>query len=611
MKPIANKQTDSAETFLSVSYKAAENVPADLNALGDSVIITNTQFYITGFNKAAELLFGLSENHFATTALSEAIPFTFKHTNRTIVLSALFKQGNWCGEIVVDHPGGQQLCFYTTATLINNNNTVVISNKLISQESTNNHFTVAKATEILFGSFMENCRTGCCIYDENNYIVFANAVYSEVLKYDGDPTGKNISEIFPADLAARLIARNKNVMTANQPVISEFSHAKTDGSVAHFVANAFLFKTADNKRYVGAQSIDITDRKKSEEQVKHIYERFTYAVNATSEAIWDLDLKTNEIYRSDAFYKISGYTKEQVTSDLNWWFDRIHPEDKERVKKSFEKDLMAGKRNWEDEYRFQYADGTYRNIADKGFAIYEDGKPIRLIGAIQDITERKKLEAQLLNEQVKKQKLINQATIEAQEKERGMISAELHDNVNQLLMSARLHIGAAKKSDIQEELLNKASDYLLQAVEEIRSLSKRLNTSIVKSVGLEQSIFDISRNMKQFNDITTIVNIDKNVIDKLTQEQQLVVFRIIQEQSNNIIKYSRAANATFSLTEKNNQCSLVISDNGIGFDKTKQKANGIGFINIFNRIDAYNGKVEVITFPDNGCTLNISMPYVV
>jgi signal transduction histidine kinase len=192
-----------------------------------------------------------------------------------------------------------------------------------------------------------------------------------------------------------------------------------------------------------------------------------------------------------------------------------------------------------------------------------------------------------------------------------MISAELHDNVNQLLMSARLHIGAAKKSDIQEELLNKASDYLLQAVEEIRSLSKRLNTSIVKSVGLEQSIFDITRNMKQFNDITVTVNIDKDVIDKLTQEQQLVVFRIIQEQSNNIIKYSRAVAATFSLSEKNNQCSLVISDNGIGFDKEKQKANGIGFINIFNRIDAYNGKVEIITYPDNGCTLNISMPYVV
>ncbi len=65
---------------------------------------------------------------------------------------------------------------------------------------------------------------------------------------------------------------------------------------------------------------------------------------------------------------------------------------------------------------------------------------------MQDITERKKLETQLLYEQVQKQKLVNQATINAQEEERNRISGELHDNVNQLLMSARLHIGVAKNN---------------------------------------------------------------------------------------------------------------------------------------------------------------------
>ncbi|MGG9960316.1 PAS domain S-box protein [Ferruginibacter sp. SUN106] len=611
MNPLANKQTEKAEAFLSVSYKAGAYLPPDQGVVHDAVIITNTQFYITGFNATAATTFNLSENIIATTTLSDAITFDFKNTSRQNALSVLLKNGSWNGEIIFTRQAGKQLHFYTTASLINNNNTVVITSKLITEDNSKNQSPIVQADETFFSLFMAKSKTGCWIYDEKDFIVFANPAYTDSTGFEGNPIGKHISEIFPAKLAEKLIARNKETFKKNKAQITEHSLTRPDGTVIHFVSNIFIFKTADGKRYIGGQAIDVTDRKNSEEQIKKIHERFTYAVNATSEAVWDLDLQNNEIYRSDAFYKISGYTKEQVAGDLNWWFNKIHPEDKDRVKKSFEKDLLDGKRNWEDEYRFQYADGTYRNIADKGFAIYDGGKPVRLIGAIQDITERKKLEAQLLAEQVKKQKLINQATIEAQEKERGMISAELHDNVNQLLMSARLHIGAAKKSDIQEELLNKASDYLLQAVEEIRSLSKRLNTSIVKSVGLEQSIFDITRNMKQFNDITVTVDIDKDVIDKLTQEQQLVVFRIIQEQSNNIIKYSRAAAATFSLTEKNNQCCLVISDNGIGFDKAKQKANGIGFINIFNRIDAYNGKVEIITYPDNGCTLNISMPYVV
>jgi len=736
MNPLATKQTKSNGGFLSVSYKATGTLPVDWDREQDNVIVTNTKFYITGFNKAAGILFGLSESYFGTARLSDVICFTPQNTSPHKILFTLFKTGSWKGEIIFTNVTAQQSVFYCTVTLINNNSSIVITSTLLTAQHSKDGLPFAQNSETFFSLFMENSQTGCWVYDENDHIVFANAAYTDSTGFYGNPVGKHISQVLPEKVATKLIERNKAVLQNNKPVISEHSLTTPEGNIIHFVSNAFIFKTADNNRYIGGQTIDITDAKDTSEklkqsdllfnsfmknspalawiydedgnfiygnpllsektglteesigkniselaysdevakmlfaklrkvvktgnpsieeesvpdmngmirhylsywfllphtngkklvgghaieitdtknaqyQVEKLYERFNYVLNATSEAVWDLDLLNNEIYRSDAFYKISGYTKEQVANNINWWFDKIHPEDKVRVKKGFDTDLMAGKRNWEDEYRFQYADGSYRNIADKGFAVYENGKPIRLIGAIQDITERKKLEAQLLNEQVKKQKLINQATIEAQEKERGMISAELHDNVNQLLMSARLHIGAAKKNDNQEELLDKASEYLLHAVEEIRSLSKKLNSSIVKSVGLEQSIFDICRNMKQFNDITVTTDIDKNVIDKLTQEQQLVIFRIIQEQSNNIIKYSRAAAATFALTEKDNQCSLVISDNGIGFDKIKQKANGIGFINIFNRIDAYNGKVEIITYPGNGCTLNISMPYVV
>ncbi len=610
MKPLITKQTENTDAFLSVSYKAAKTWPAGVD-VQDSVIVTNAQFYITGFNKTAAAIFGLTERHCAAATLTDAIKFRFKDASRYKILSTLFTTGSWGGETIFTNAEGREFNFYSTASLINNNSTVVITNRIIEEKHDQFLFPITQTPEALFSLFMENSQTGCWIYDENDFVVFANDAYTASTGFEGSPIGKHLSAIFPEKLSNKLIKRNKEVLQSNLPMISEHSLTRVDGTVIHFVSNSFIFKTSGNKRYIGGQAIDITDRRNYEEQVKKIHERFTYAANATSEAVWDLDIKTNEIYRSDAFYKISGYPKEQVSNSISWWFEKIHPEDKERVIKKFEQGLASGKRNWEDEYRFQYADGTYRNIADKGFAIYEHNTPVRLIGAIQDITERKKLEAQLLFEQVKKQKLINQATIEAQEKERGMISAELHDNVNQLLMSARLHIGAAKKTESNTDLLDKASDYLLQAVEEIRSLSKKLNSSIVKSVGLEQSIFDICRNMKQFNDITVTTAIDKNVIDKLTQEQQLVIFRIVQEQSNNIIKYSRAAAANIALSEKNNQCSLVISDNGIGFDKEKHKANGIGFINIFNRIDAYNGKVEIVTYPDNGCTLNISMPYVV
>lgn len=340
-----------------------------------------------------------------------------------------------------------------------------------------------------------------------------------------------------------------------------------------------------------------------------MHERFGYVVNASSDAIWDVDLRTNEIYRSDAFSKISGYSKTEIESTIEWWFEKIHPDDKERVNSKIEDQLLNGIRHWEDEYRFKHADGSYRYIYDKGFAIYENDIPIRQIGSMQDITERKILEGQLLYEQVQKQKLINQATINAQEEERNRISRELHDNVNQLLMSARLHIGVAKNnSENQKKMLDKATDYLLLAVEEIRALSKKMNSKIVTSVGLLESIADIVHNMQELHNIEVQTDIDISVIDKLSSDQQLMVFRIVQEQTGNIVKHAEATVGRILLKENDQNIQLMISDNGKGFDKDKHKLNGIGHINIFNRVDAYNGHAELTSFPGKGCTLNISFP---
>ena len=465
-----------------------------------------------------------------------------------------------------------------------------------------------KESELLFRSFMSNSPTLGWIYDEEGTLVYGNPLFIERVGLKNTSIGKHLFEISSPETAQRILARNKEVLEKGESVITEDELILKDGTKKYFVANWFLIHSK-TKRLIGGQAIDITDKVLAHQYIDKMHERFTYVVNASSDAIWDLDLRTNEIYRSDAFSKISGYAKEEIESTLEWWFDKIHPEDKERVNAKVEADLANHSVNWEDEYRFQHADGTFRFIHDKGFTIYEDGIATRQIGSMQDITDRKKLESQLLAEQVQKQKLINQATINAQEEERNRISGELHDNVNQLLISSRLHIGVAKNNPgNQTELLNKATEYLLMAVEEIRALSKKMNSHIVSSVGLMESITDIAYNMQKLNDIEVGTDIDKALISKLSSEQQLMVFRIVQEQTNNIIKHAEATEAGISLIEKDNNINLIISDNGKGFDKETQKMKGLGFVNIFNRIDAYNGKLDIQSSPGNGCVIDISFP---
>ena len=145
------------------------------------------------------------------------------------------------------------------------------------------------------------------------------------------------------------------------------------------------------------------------------------------------------------------------------------------------------------------------------------------------------------------------------------------------------------------------------ALEEIRKLSKSLNTSLVKAVGLENSIEDVLNNMIQTKGIEVDFQFNPRVAEKLNDEQQLMLFRIIQEQTSNIIKYADAANVTLLLNETGGNVHLVIRDDGKGFD-TKQKSRGIGFVNIFSRVDAYHGKANIISSPGNGCTLEIRIP---
>ena len=467
-----------------------------------------------------------------------------------------------------------------------------------------------KKSEDLFRSFMKNSSALGWIYDENGNLLYGNSFFLEKVGLTENSIGKNVTTIAASPAISNMVFdRINEVIKTGETVISEDSYPDKKGEINSYLSHWFLLHEINGEKIIGGQSIIITDRIKARQQIEKLNEQYTYALKASSDAIWDLNLETNEIYRSESFTTISGYTRDHIEPTIEWWYNKIHPEDRERIKNNTSKFTESGVANWQDEYRFLYADGTYGYLIDKGFTIFRDNKAVRMIGAIQDISERKKLEAQLLHEQVQKQKLINQATITAQEKERDMLSAELHDNVNQLLMSAKLHIGVAKNAgEDQHKLLDKASEYVLMAVNELRALSKRLNNKIVKTVGLEKSIQEIGNNMQQFNNIVLTNDIDEQVIVKLSQEQQLMVFRIIQEQSNNIIKYSEASKASIAIRGKNNTCFLSISDNGKGFDKNQQKINGIGLINIFNRADAYNGKAEIISSPGKGCTIKVQFP---
>jgi PAS domain S-box-containing protein len=624
MNQLAAKKSAISPSTLSVSYKSPPFQAGRADCSPEALIITDARFIITGLNDTAEAMYGFTAPEIAGKCLFDLFDFDLVGTTIAEATRLLINKGFWQGDLIYYYKK-RQLVYSTTCNIIRDGNAnptqILISTRTISDRLRwEKELTVAEhkyrallgahSEAELFRSFMRNSPTLGWIYDEDGTLVYGNPRFLEISGFSGEISKNTGTEFANAqEVMRKILERNRAVLRDSHPIITEDEFDDNQGNLRHYLSYCFLLPSAEDKRLIGGHAVEITDSKKSRREIDKMYERYTFAINASSDAIWDMDLSTKTIFRSDTFSAFSGYPKEAIQPTLEWFLDKIHPSDKNRVSANIQENLQQNVTHWENEYRFRIADGSYRHLLDKAFAIYEDGILSRVIGSMQDMTDRKKLEAQLLNEQVQKQKVVNQAIIQAQEKERNRISGELHDNVNQLLMSAKLHICVAKtRAEGETELLDKANQYLIMAVEEIRGLSKKLNTTVITNIGLLKSIADIGSTMMLLKNIQLHTYISEEVVAKMSTDQQMMVYRILQEQSNNILKYAETNEALISLKQVNGNFELIISDNGQGFDKNEEKANGIGFINIFNRVDAYNGKAEIIASPGNGCTLIITFP---
>lgn len=344
------------------------------------------------------------------------------------------------------------------------------------------------------------------------------------------------------------------------------------------------------------------------EDLKLSNERYHLVAQATHDMIWDWDLERNEIFRNEeGLSSIYGFSNNDPIRRIDDWVERIHPEDRELVVQAIAAIHEAAPGSiFQVEYRFLKGDGHYVYIYDRGYIMRDvSGKPIRLIGAAQDITERVRLQHQLIEEKNARQKEIMEATIGVQEKERDQIGYELHDNVNQILTTAKLYLECIGLYDEQKETYRLMSEKLMNmGIEEIRRLSRSLVQPRLADVGLIQSIGDVLENIRITRQLAITLLHDGFDENKCEHGLQLAIYRIIQEQTNNILKYANASEIKIVLCVEDIDLVLSISDNGKGFTPSASR-KGIGFTNITNRSAVYQGKVEIVSSPGAGCTLSV------
>ncbi|MEP7254650.1 MAG: ATP-binding protein, partial [Ferruginibacter sp.] len=222
--------------------------------------------------------------------------------------------------------------------------------------------------------------------------------------------------------------------------------------------------------------------------------------------------------------------------------------------------------------------------------------------------QNKELEEKLEQEIKLKEKQITEATEDARETERADIGKELYDNINQLLNACRMYMEMAKRGGTNSKIyLSRSSEYTLEAIEEIRKLTRGLSTNIIRDLGLCDAIENLTRDTMDTSELVISCTLESFMEKDVSDKFKLNVYRIIQEQLNNILKHAKASEVNISLLQNKRSIMLTISDNGIGFD-TEKKQKGVGLTSIKRRAVSYNGMADFVSNPDQGCVLTARFP---
>ena len=217
-----------------------------------------------------------------------------------------------------------------------------------------------------------------------------------------------------------------------------------------------------------------------------------------------------------------------------------------------------------------------------------------------------------MKQEVDKQKVIAQAVVNAQEKERAEIGKELHDNVNQILSTAKLYLELAQTDDNSRlELINRSTNNISLAINEIRTISRSLVPPSIGDLGLIDSVQDLVENIKATRRLHVEFYYSGTIDNVLDEKRKLMLFRIIQEQVNNVLKHASAKNLVIELIadSEGHAVDLTISDDGKGFELDKVRSKkGVGLSNIASRAQLFNGSVHIVTALGEGCKLKINVP---
>lgn len=379
---------------------------------------------------------------------------------------------------------------------------------------------------------------------------------------------------------------------------------------------------------------DVTLRKKADIRLKRANERFEKVAQATNDAIWDFDIKEDTLFWGKGFEKLFGHEVESITPTLSSWTEHIHPEDKERVLDSLDDILKSDQFAWTAEYRFQKSDGNFAFVVDRGLVIRNtDGEPIRMVGAITDITARKEHEKQLLELNRSLEKYTSELERSNQELEQFAFVTS-HDLQEPLRMVSSFMDQLKRKYG--DQLDEKAHQYIHYAVDGAKRMKRiildLLEYSRANSPSSEREPIDLNLLMEEYARLRRKVLKETSAEIKYGKLPMVManpssLTQIVYNLLDNAVKYveeGRQPEVALEVLDRSQHWEFRIKDNGIGidpqfFDKIflifqrlhnddAYEGTGIGLSIVKKRIEHLGGKIWLESEQGKGSTFYFTIP---
>lgn len=597
----------------------------------DCIITMDLDFKIRSFNKTAEQWFGIARKEAIGKDCRTVInPSQLLNLSEAEVLLAFDKKGMWEGEVAVTKDSGEQKYYFDRLTYLfdeNYNRTGIL---FVGRDITDRKRAEQKVlqSESFYRSLIANSLDGMLLIDTDTTINFVFPSIYNVLGYESEEMlGKNTFDfVHPDDVGFAYQTFQETILKGALPnetgkgTLSAIKFVvirirKKDGSWVWCMVRGHSQLHNPHINSIVIYLHDDSLRKSAIDALKESEQRFRRMIHDLQVGVLLQDRNGRIEMANQLMLKYLNASEEELKGCFFWDLvpkavdeqDHPIPINDRPLKRVIEtgqpiRGVVIGictpgttERKWV--------------MLDINPIYNDDGQVIHIITSLIDITERKKLENKLRFEEIYHQRLLSQATIDGQEKERREIGKELHDNIGQQLTTTKLYLDLAKSTADAStgEMVGLALRSVSDVINEIRGISRSLMPPTLGDLGLIDSINDLIETLGRTQTLQielTDIMFDETV---LPDNQKLMLFRIIQEQLNNIVKHANAQHVSINLENTATSIFLEITDDGVGFDPAKVR-KGLGLTNIRNRAELFAGKVEIKTAEGKGCTLNITVP---